>query len=254
MIKVVIIGAGHVATHLCHAFLNTKDVQLVQGYNRSATGLYTKLNIPFTTQLEALVEANCYIMAVHDDAIAPLSARLPFHNRLVVHTSGSAPLHQLSDQQKRGVFYPLQSFSKEGTIAFNTIPVCLEVEHQENLELLQQLASSLTQKQYLISSSQRNALHVAAVFANNFSNHMYAEAKKICDANHIPFELLYPLILETANKLKIMDPRAAQTGPAIRNDQNTIARHLDTLTTRDQKILYKTLTTVIQQHHYGKKL
>ncbi len=253
MIKVVILGAGNVALQLHNALAKNKEVRVIQGYNRSWSNSLEQCNIPQTQQLHELKLADIYIIAISDDAIETITSRLPFENRLVVHTSGSTPMRQISNKNRQGVFYPLQTFSATVPADFTIIPICLETAHPEDMPILKQLASAITTKIYHISSQQRNILHVAAVFANNFSNLMYTEAKKLCDIHQIPFEILHPLITETATKILTLDPITAQTGPARRNDNKTIHRHIDTLKEDKQKELYKLLTDTIKKHH-GKKL
>ncbi len=253
MIQVVILGAGNVAIQLHKAFAKNAAIQVIQGYNRSYSTSLQKLSIAQTQQLDELKKADIYIVAVSDNAIADVTQALPFDNQLVVHTSGSTPIQQIASKNRQGVFYPLQTFTADTTVDFSTIPICLEVADQKDMVLLEQLATTISTKIYSLSSAQRNTLHVAAVFANNFSNLMYIEAKKLCDTNQIPFEILHPLILETAAKIQTIEPITVQTGPARRNDDKTIARHLNTLKDHKQQALYKLLTDTIQQH-YGKEL
>jgi len=198
------------------------------------------------------VKADLYVIAVFDDAIAKVSAQLPFENRLVVHTSGSVSLDALDKKNRKGSFYPLQTFSKKAEVDFSQIPIFLESENETDFELLEKVAEVISNKVYKINSEQRKALHVSAVFVNNFVNHLYQIGNEICVENKVPFEVLKPLILETANKVMRLSPKEAQTGPAIRNDKQTIASHLDFLLDENQKNIYKTLTQSIQNN--GKKL
>lgn len=203
-----------------------------------------------TSDYQSLVEADLYIIAVSDDAIAPISTQLPFENRLVVHTSGSVSIDALDHKNRKGVFYPLQTFSKNKALDFSTIPLCLESE--TDYEFLENVAKSISNEVYKINSEQRKSMHVAAVFVNNFVNHLYQIGNEICEENKVSFEILKPLLLETAQKVLTLTPAAAQTGPAIRNDQKTIASHLAFLTNENHKNTYKLLTQSIQNH--GKKL
>jgi len=254
MIRVVLLGAGNVAQHLYTALNNQSLVTIVQCYNRKGQKLHDNQNEETIIQnLHELTIADIYILAISDDAIAEVSSNLPFYNRLVVHTSGSAPMSTLNNKNNRGVFYPLQTFSKDKTVDFSTIPFCLETEKEKDFELLKKIGSSLTEKLYKISSEQRNALHVAAVIVNNFTNYLFSLGNDICTENDIPFEILYPLMKETTAKITAMNPNDAQTGPAVRNDLKTIERHLDFLSDTTQKDIYQTLTKAIQSK-YGKKL
>ncbi|KGO94871.1 Rossmann-like and DUF2520 domain-containing protein [Flavobacterium subsaxonicum] len=248
MLQVVIIGSGNVAQHLIKAFGTIAQAQLVQAFARHPDQLATLLPPEkITNSLNNLAEADVYIIAVKDDAITDVSSQLPFKGKLVVHTSGSMDLGQIDNKNRRGVFYPLQTFSKNKTVDFTTVPLCLESEFEENYAVLELLAKALSNSVYRISSEQRQSLHVAAVFASNFSNHMYALSSQICQQNNIPFGILNPLIEETAGKIKSLSPVKAQTGPAVRNDRKTIQKHLDFLTDENQKAIYKLLTQSIQQ-------
>ncbi|WP_109438299.1 Rossmann-like and DUF2520 domain-containing protein [Aquimarina sp. AU119] len=254
MIRVTILGAGNVAKHLYSAFCNQHLVTIVQCYNRRGIPLHaSQKQDTVTSNINALKEADVYILAVSDDAIKEISELLPFTNRLVVHTSGSVPMSILNNANRGGVFYPLQTFSKDKDIDFSTVPFCLESKNVEDLELLKKLTYTLSEKVYSISSEQRNILHVSAVFVNNFTNHLFSIGNDICITHGVPFEVLHPLIHETVEKITKMNPDLAQTGPAIRNDSKTIERHLGILTDTTQKEIYQTLTKAIQSK-YGKKL
>ncbi len=254
MIRVVILGAGNVAQHLYTAFSNQTSIEVVQCYNRKGLPLHpNQKKDSIIKNLKELRIADVYLLAVSDDAIEEISSNLPFKNRLVVHTSGSVPIDAIHNANRKGVFYPLQTFSKDKTIDFSAVPFCLEAEKENDVEVLEELGSVLSQKLYKISSEQRNALHVAAVVVNNFTNYLFSVGNDICKENSIPFEILYPLIKETAHKITTIDPDHAQTGPAIRNDSKTIDRHLNFLSDTTQKEIYQTLTKAIQSK-YGKKL
>ena len=253
MIKIVLIGSGNVAHHLIEAFAKSKIVEVTQVFSRqkeSVSPLFDSNKI--TDDYNNLAKADLYIIAVSDDAIATVSSQLAFKNRLVVHTSGSVSLDVLDKKNRKGSFYPLQTFSKKKAVDFSQIPICLESENDSDFELLDKVAQSISNTVFKINSEQRKALHVSAVFVNNFVNHLYQMGNEICEANKVPFQILKPLILETANKVMTLSPAAAQTGPAIRNDKQTIASHLDFLLDENQKNIYTILTQSIQNN--GKKL
>jgi predicted short-subunit dehydrogenase-like oxidoreductase (DUF2520 family) len=253
MIKITIIGSGNVAQHLIDAFAKSNAIEIIQVFSRSLKEVSPLLDSSkITNEWNALTEADLYIIAVSDDAIASVSSQLPFENRLVVHTSGSAPLTSLDDKNRKGVFYPLQTFTKGKAIDFKTIPFCLETQLESDFEILEKVAESISDSVYKIDSHQRKALHVAAVFVNNFTNYLYQLGNDICQENHVPFEILKPLILETAEKLLTLSPKEAQTGPAKRNDISTIEAHESFLSNENQFTIYKILTQSIQNH--GKKL
>lgn len=245
MINVSILGGGNVAYHLIQYLLSLKDVNVVQVYNRTIATINQFNNeVEIINELSALKKADIYIIAVTDNAIEAISKAIPFSNSLVVHTSGSMEMNLLNSKNRRGVFYPLQTFSKQKEIDFSTVPICIEAEHDNDLELLHTVASKLSRNVYTISSQQRQYLHIAAVFVCNFVNHMYTIGHHICKDHNIPFEILQPLIKETAEKIKTIDPKSAQTGPAKRNDSITIQNHLK-LISYEYKELYKQLTESI---------
>jgi predicted short-subunit dehydrogenase-like oxidoreductase (DUF2520 family) len=253
MIKAVIIGSGNVAQHLLLAFVQSKIVDVIQVYTRNKNNT----TLPFdsnkiTSNINALLEADIYIIAVVDNAINEVSSLLNFSNKLVVHTSGSVAINALDDRNRKGVFYPLQTFSKQKKVDFKEIPICIESQNKNDYELLENIASSISNHVFNINSQQRKALHVSAVFVNNFVNHLYQIGQDICVENNIPFEILRSLILETSNKIISLSPSEAQTGPAIRNDTETINNHLNFLTDNNQKEIYKLITKSIIDH--GKKL
>jgi predicted short-subunit dehydrogenase-like oxidoreductase (DUF2520 family) len=253
MIKVVLIGSGNVAHHLIEAFAKSKTVDVIQVFTRrkeSVTPLFDSNKI--TTTYSTLAQADLYIIAVSDDAIATVSSQLPFDNRLVVHTSGTIAMDALDSKNRKGVFYPLQTFSKNKTVDFSQIPICLESENETDFEVLKNAGDSISNTIFKINSEQRKSLHVSAVFVNNFVNHLYQIGNEICLENNVPFEILKPLILETANKVMSLSPAEAQTGPAKRNDKKTIEAHLGILSNENQATIYKILTQSIQNN--GKKL
>lgn len=229
MISVAIIGNGNVATHLHNAFLKAEVVKVIQVSSR---------------KLENIPKTDVTIIAVSDDAIAEVSAKI--NNSFVVHTSGSFALEDLKNTTRKGVFYMLQSFSKDKKVNFSSVPFCLEATNKDDYIVLEKLAKSIGNKIYKINSEQRKKLHVAAVFVNNFTNHLYKIGNDICQENNIPFDILQPLIDETSEKIKELSPKQAQTGPAVRNDKKTIKNHLALLDKQQQKI-YKILTKSIKK-------
>lgn len=250
MISVVIVGSGNVAKHLINAFIRIDNINLKQVYTRNSKDeALLKNTVATTNDLSSIKEADITIIAVRDDAIANISSQIK--NPLVVHTSGSVEMKALKNASNKGVFYPLQSFSKQKEINFKNIPICLEAEHKHDLIKLEKLASLLQGDVYYLSSLQRKKIHVAAVFVNNFTNHMYTIAYDICEEHNVPFDILKPLILETSDKIKKLTPKDAQTGPAKRSDAETIKNHLNLLSETQQE-LYLKITQSIQNH--GKEL
>lgn len=246
MIKISVIGFGNVGQHLASAFEENENTELVQVFSRSGKIGDVTFSHKIVDDLNDLKPADVYVISVSDKSVAEVSQKLPFSGRLVVHTAGSMGMDVLDAKNRKGVFYPLQTFSKSKSIDFSLVPLCLETENESDLELLEKIAKSISKSVYRIDSTQRKALHVSAVFVSNFVNHMYAIGNDICEEHQIPFEILQPLILETANKILALPPRQAQTGPAIRHDQNTIDSHLTLLSDANQKNIYQLLTHSIQ--------
>lgn len=254
MINVVILGAGNVATHLFNAFQETDNIKVVQVYNRSQKKLaYFETKTNTTTSISKIMDADIYLISVSDDSINSLSKKLQFNKKLVAHTSGSVTMNQISNHNTPGVFYPLQTFTTGKDVDFKTIPLCIEATEKNDLLLLKNLAKSISDNVYHINSKQRKSLHIAAVFVNNFVNHLYQKGEEICIENNVPFDVLKPLILETARKISELSPKNSQTGPAKRNDNKVIEQHLADLNTTTQQEIYTLLTKSIQETH-GNKL
>lgn len=250
MISVCILGAGNVATHLYKAFFKADNIVVNQWFNRHLDSIEQfKNQVELVDDLSLLKPADLYILAVSDDAIKDVSQNLPFENRFIVHTSGGLTLHEMDKKNSRGVFYPLQTFSKDFEVDFTQVPICIEAEDKSKRGLLKQLAEGIGSKHYRVNGEQRNALHLAAVFANNFTNQLYRVAHEITESASVDFNILKPLIKETAHKLDALSPYRAQTGPAKRNDKKTIKKHLKLLDNPLHKDIYKLLTKAIQQTH-----
>ncbi len=253
MKRIVLFGTGNVATHLFEAYKNSEDFEIIQVYNHASKSLQPfKDKVAITTDLNKISPADIYILALKDDTLAEVCFRMKDTDVLVLHTSGAVPLKVLNKFKHHGVFYPLQTFSKNKKVDFSKIPICIETNNQEDNQLIHDLASGISEKVFDISSEQRKSLHVAAVFVSNFVNFLYTEGESICKENKVPFEILHPLILETATKALNISPKDAQTGPAIRKDQDVISSHLELLN-KEQQELYSLLTQSIQNLH-GKEL
>lgn len=253
MLNIVLFGAGNVATHLYHALQKSETTQVIQVYNRSAENLQSfKNKVPTTTSYKDLKAADVYLISVSDHAVSKVIDQIPHTNALIAHTAGSVPL--LNSAKHNGVFYPLQTFSKQTEVDFAQIPICVEASSNEDLNVLKQLATSISKnKVYTLSFEQRKTLHLSAVFACNFTNHLYRIAEKLCKQDDIPFEIMQPLIMETARKITLDSPKNVQTGPAKRKDQKTIDTHLKQLKSADLKEIYTLLTQLIQKEN-GTKL
>src|SRR5690554_3850036 len=250
MIQLVLVGTGNLATHLFWAFQQSSAVQVVQVVGRRRASLKSfATHTAVTTDHTQILPADVYVLAISDNAIVSVAASLPVSNAVVLHTSGSVPMEALVKHQHRGVFYPLQTFSKNKRIDFSDVPLCLEASDKKTMQVLEKLAQSISQQHYLLNSTQRGALHTAAVFVCNFVNHLYQIGFEITGENKLPFELLLPLIKETAAKVATMTPFDAQTGPAKRNDTQTIDTHRNRLQEKHHKEIYNLLTHSIYRLH-----
>mgnify|MGYP001568782893 CR=1 FL=1 len=246
MKSIVLLGAGNVASHLCKAINNSFDFRVIQVYNRSENSLkYFPSALQKTTSLSKIIKADLYIISVPDDAIKSFSENLPFKNKLIVHTSGSVAMNELSDYNRKGVFYPLQSFTKNTEVDFSEIPICIETNKSSDLELLKQLGSSISNNVLEVSSEKREKIHLSAVIVNNFVNYLYQIGSDLMNEQSLSFDLLKPLILETANKINSLTPAEAQTGPAKRNDKKTIEKQLHLLEESPYKNIYQDITNSI---------
>lgn len=248
-LKIVLIGAGNVATHLGLALLAAKH-NIVQVYSRqeaSSKSLARLLKTKHTTAINELsTDADVYILAVKDDAIKTVVKQLHLKNKILVHTSGSVDMDVLkSSSSNYGVFYPLQTFSKSKKVNFENVPICLEANNIKTFKQLELLAKSISNNIQKVNSQQRTNIHIAAVFACNFSNHMFSIADELLKANKLSLDLIKPLIAETAEKIKNNPPAKMQTGPAIRGDKKTMAKHLKMLENKQYKELYKMLSRSI---------
>ena len=244
---VVLIGAGNVATHLGRA-LHKAGFRIVQVYSpgaRTAKKLAKEFNAQAVGQLSAVVDrAGLYVLAVKDDALASVVTELDVKSGIVLHTAGAVDAALLKDTAKHtGVMYPLQTFSKERRVRMKQVPLCIEAGDKKTLKTLHGIASRISKNVHVLSSAQRRAAHLSAVFANNFSNHCYVIAAELLKENGLSFELLRPLIEETAAKAQVIPPGSAQTGPAKRGDKAVMKKHLELLKKHPQwKKLYELMS------------
>ncbi len=226
VIKTVIIGSGNVAYWLHRAILRAEGVSLAQVAARRSEALFDfDARVPRASLSEPLAPADIYLLAVSDQAVYPVSEMLQTSSGLLAHTSGALGLNALAGKAPKGVFYPLQTFSKSRPLSFEGLPVLLEAEHQADLALLEALGKALGAATYPCQPEKRLAAHLAAVYANNFSNHMACKAQELCEAHGLDPALLNPILRETFEKLLSMPARDAQTGPARRKDRITQLAH-----------------------------
>ncbi|WP_316765316.1 Rossmann-like and DUF2520 domain-containing protein [Pedobacter frigiditerrae] len=250
--KVVVIGAGNVATHLATAIYaaNVQVTQVWSYHNENAQVLANQINAIAIDDLSEIdLDADICLIAIKDDAIAEIANHLKHFRGLIAHTSGAVNLNVFESLfENYGVFYPLQTFSKSKEVDFKVIPLCLEANNKNSLNKLKELADKLSKNIVEINSEKRKILHLAAVFACNFTNHLYALAEEILKANQLEFDILRPLIAETAAKVQNAFPLDVQTGPAIRNDELTLIKHQELLLQQPQLLdIYKTLSDSIKK-------
>ena len=232
--NIVIIGQGNVATNLDYAF-RKKGIACQMVSSREG--------------LDELPQANVYIYAVKDEALASVVAQVQGRERsLHLHTSGTMPITVFGeDKPHAGIFYPFQTFSKARLIEdFSTVPVFFEARGIDDISAVYSLALTITSHVYEATQHDRERLHVAGVFTNNFTNLMYTMAAELLQNTHIPFKALLPLIDETAAKVHTLSPRDAQTGPARRGDENVMNHHLELLN-EEQRQVYQLLSDAIKK-------
>ncbi len=252
MLSIVILGTGNVAHHLFQFCFSSSEARVIQVFGRNTSAIKKfEARVATTVFPEEIMDADLYLIAVSDAAIAEVSALLKTKKGLVAHTSGSLSLDLLQSNRK-SVFYPLQTFTENKSLNFTSLPICLEAENERDYELLGRLASSLSNNVYRITTPQRRSLHLAAVFANNFTNHLYQIAEEICNSEGVTFEMLHPLIAETADKIRFLPPKNAQTGPARRKDLITLQRHLDMLQDPEHRKIYQAMSNSIQKMYEEK--
>ena len=250
----VFIGAGNLATQLAINLKNNGHtvLQVFSRTEKSAKTLAEKINAAYTTLPEEVCsEADIYVVALNDSAFETILPSINFGDKLVVHCSGSLPLSVLKKYAAHsGVFYPLQTFSKNRPVNFQDIPVFVEANSKENEIRLTNLARSISGKVSVLDSEKRKFLHIAAVFACNFVNHFYAVSAEILKSKGVSFDVLKPLVLETALKVQKMEPAKAQTGPAVRFDRNVISSHLRELENfQEYRELYRLISESIFNFH-----
>ncbi len=231
--RITLIGSGNVATHLGAAFKNAGH-QIVQVWSRNlqnaALLAYHIKAEPIDQLVEIDPNTDLIVISVKDDAVEDVASFIPIKKVLVVHTCGSVSLQTLEKYFVAcGVFYPLQTFSKSRELDFGSVPLCIESTDKNSTELLLELGKTISKQVSYVDSDQRKTIHLAAAFASNFPNYLYAVAAALLQKKQLDFDLLKPLILETALKVQEFLPFKVQTGPAIRGDEQTMRVHLELL-------------------------
>ncbi len=249
--SIIFIGAGRVAGHLSRALHDAghRIIQVISRTEESARSLADVFGCAWGTDIEQLRhDSDLIVFSVRDDALQALIARMDAGETPVVHTGGSIPMRAFEGKARNyGVFYPLQTFSKGRTPDIRKIPMCIEANTPGNEEMLLALARQISDVVLRVDSTQRLTLHLAAIMVNNFGNHLLALAQEILQKDHLPFDLLHPLIEETVAKAFDLGPGKAQTGPAVRNDEIVIKKHLDLLSWSPEiQRVYQVLTESIR--------
>jgi len=231
--KIVLLGAGNVATHLSHA-LKKAGHEILQVYSRSASSakdLSLKLKVmPVTDVSKISTQADLYILSISDSSLPGFIKTFPVKNKTIVHTSGSVGINVFGKKIKYcGVMYPLQTFSKDRQINFAEVPILIEGNNAKSFGIIKPVADSISPHVFETDSGTRKTIHLSAVIANNFTNHLFVQAEKILAKKNIPFPVLGPLLHETVIKAILLSPSESQTGPAKRGDTKIIEEHLKML-------------------------
>jgi len=255
--KVFIIGSGNVAFSLGNALFKAGH-EICGVYGRSSEKSIVLSKKLYCKSFEDLnsIPKNCevYLLAVSDDAIAPLSSKLPPTKGMVVHTSGTTPLSSLGKIINTGVLYPVQTIKNNYPRSFKKIPFCVEASNERSLKKILELAGSVSDELYQLDSEQRVILHLSAVFTNNFNNHLLSIARDLLRQQNLPDQLLLQLAQTTVMNAFDNDPYSSQTGPAMRNDVKTIKKHLEMLKKQPgRQQIYRQITDDIINVHNKKK-
>jgi predicted short-subunit dehydrogenase-like oxidoreductase (DUF2520 family) len=252
--KIVFVGAGNMATRLALA-LADKGCYIAQVFSRtiqSAQALATQLghSTGYTDTIAHIVtDADLYIFSLSDNALPDVVAHMPANDALWVHTAGSMPMDIFAHKCKRyGVLYPMQTVSKERELDWNDVPIFVEASNENDTNHLIALSQLISQNVSRCNSKQRQTLHLAAVFACNFTNHMYAIAERLLNEQGLDFDVMKYLIRETEHKAESISPIDGQTGPAVRNDVNVMDKHLTLLGATPEGELYRLISKNIMQY------
>lgn len=252
--EVVLIGSGNVATNLGQA-LKASGITIKQVYSKNpahAELLATKLGASYISDISDIyMDADIYFYALKDSVLKRILKKIDIPSGIQVHTGGSIPMSEFEGfATKFGVFYPVQTFSVNKEVDFSNVPICIEACNSEVRKTLVDLAELISRKVYIVNSENRKNIHLACVFACNFTNYMYDAASMILEDAGMTMDIIRPLIQETAEKINTLRPFEAQTGPAVRMDEKTILKHLSLLNKKsDLKKIYKLLTENIHKRH-----
>lgn len=248
-LKIVIIGAGNVAWHIAHALAPS----VIQIYNHNIDGakaLAQAVNADFTDDIKQLSSADAYIISVKDDAISSIINEIAGSNGVWMHTSGSIPMNVFDGKiSDHGVLYPMQTFTKGIDVDMGKVPFFIEANNNTSTKLINNIANFISHSVWHIDSEQRRRLHVAAVFACNFTNHMLAKSAELLKQIDLPLSVMQPLVDTTLDKAFLTSPQKGQTGPARRGDRSIIASHLSLIDNDDTRQLYEIISdSIIHQY------
>lgn len=249
------LGSGNVASHLSKALIRSGNpvLQVWSKTHQNAIKLALEIGADSIVDLNEISnDVDLVIIAVADDAIAAVANLIQCKDWLVVHTSGSTECAVLNQHPKYGVLYPLQTFSKDVELDFSQVPLCIEANNKETENSLLQLGSTLSTNVRVINSLSRLNLHVAAVFACNFTNYLFSLSQNLLEKNDLSFDIIRPLIFETVKKIESNLPADVQTGPAVRNDRKTMQKHLERLQNEPEwQDLYRLISQSIVKKYQG---
>ena len=255
---VIIVGTGKVAYHFANEIKSNSKLKLIQilGRSKKLNSYFNEFSEIYSSDFSKIKNSKFCIIAVSDNSVKAVSEQIKNYNGVVLHTSGSINMSILNNHLKFGVIYPLQTFSFERNIDFNKIPLLVEASNKKILNELIDFSCKLSKKTVIMNSDKRLICHLSAVFANNFTNHLIFTSEKLLDQFDIDRGLIHPLLEETILKIKSISSYDAQTGPASRNDLETIENHLNFLKKNNLTFnvdIYKSITESIIKTKFDKQ-
>ncbi len=249
MKKITIVGAGNLGTHLANVLFKNgyTIVEIISQSENSAKNLALSLNTKWKKNLNHLDDTDLIIVCVPDDKIYSVIEKIP--NIPIVHTSGSTSIDIFKDNfSEYGVIYPIQTFNKNIQINFSEIPLCIEGNCKKFERKILKLSNDISESVQLLDSKSREYLHIAAIFACNFTNHLFSISEDILNKHNLSFDIIMPLIKKTIEKLETGNIKNLQTGPAKRKDIKVIKKHLMKIKNNDYKELYKIISNQIMKN------
>tara|TARA_B100001996_G_C18584579_1_gene563657 strand:- start:307 stop:1074 length:768 start_codon:yes stop_codon:yes gene_type:complete len=255
MINIIIIGAGNVGTYFFYHFKKFNGLKIKGWYSRNLKSLDKfKSEVDIYDSIKKIKSADLYLIAVNDASIKEIVEQLSEKVGVVIHTSGSEKMEILKKFKNHGVLYPLQTFSKNHKIINTSFPYLIETNNIYSFNLLKNLLSKINSNYQYINSEKRALIHLAGVFVNNFTNHLFEIGFNLCKENNFPPEKLIPLIEETVCKIEKKSPHEVQTGPASRNDKEIISKHIEIIKNPILKNIYSSITNSILNSNEKEKL